>query len=391
MIISIVINFLKACKRVQVERGKAMKYKQYVEQSIREFEAYKPKWNYEDGCVLQGSAYLYDVTGDELFKDFIMGYLEEFISEDGSIQGYSKEEYNIDSVQAGRILFHAMQWYPEAKQYRIAADTIREQLDTQPRLSIGNFWHKKIYPYQLWLDGLYMGQPFYAKYDTVFGNKENYRDIQEQFENVRTYLYNEDKKLYIHAYDEKKEQAWADPVTGHSPNFWLRAIAWYLIGMVDTYDEIDEMIFEVKESLIPLYQEAVEGLLEYQDEETGLFYDLPALPDLEGNYLETSGSLLIAYSILKACRLGMLDKEKYEPIGRKMLQSVHDRYLVEEDGKLKLTSMVEVSGLGPGEQRDGSIEYYLSEPIVADDHKGMGALFMAWSELLRLDGGYENA
>lgn len=369
-----------------------MKYERYVNQSIKEFEPYKQKWNYEDGCVLQGSAYLYDVTQDDKYKDFITSYLEHFVSPEGELLGYSLEEYNIDSVQASRILFYGSKWYPEAKQYRIAADTVRKQLDTHPRCEVGNFWHKKIYPYQIWLDGLYMGQPFYAKYDTVYGKKENYRDIQNQFANVRKYLYNPEDKLYVHAYDEKKVQVWADKETGKSPHYWLRAIAWYLISLTDTYEEIDEMIYEVKESFIPLYKEALDGLLEYRDPKSRLFFDLVALPELEGNYIETSGSILIAYSILKACRLGMIDKDTYQHIGLEMMQAIHDDYLVEnEDGRIELTNIVSVSGLGPDDKRDGSIEYYLSEPIVSDDHKGMGGLFMAYSELLRIDGDYARA
>lgn len=362
-----------------------MNYDSYIDYSLEHFVPAKEKWNYEDGCVLQGAVYLYQVTGEEKYKDFVLNYLNDFISEDGQIKGYKEEDYNIDSIQPGRVVMAAMDWLPEEEKFQTAVETLRHQLENQPRCEIGNFWHKQIYPYQVWLDGLYMGQPFYAAYDTRFGKKENYRDIKDQFLNVRKHLFVEDKKLYMHAYDEKRVQPWADSETGLSPNFWLRAIGWYLVGIVDTYEEMAEMVFEMREALVPLFQEAIEGLMPYRDEETGLFYDLVALPNLDGNYIETSGSLLVAYSILKACRLKMINPDIYLPIGKAMLETVHDTFLVKSGDHFTLTSMVEVSGLGPGDKRDGSVEYYLSEPIVADDHKGMGAFMMAYSELLRTE------
>lgn len=363
-----------------------MNYQSYVKQVVEHFAPYKEKWNYEDACVLQGAYMLYEVTGEEMYKNLILNYLHDFISPEGKIKGYEISEYNIDSIAPGRLLFPAMEWEPEESRYPIALATIRRQLETHPRTAEGNFWHKKIYPWQVWLDGLYMAQPFYAAYDTLMGDKGCYRDILSQFENVRRRLFVEDKGLYIHAYDEKRAQPWADKESGHSPNFWLRAIGWHLVALIETYDEIAETIFEVKEAFVPLFREAVDGILRYQDEETGLFYDLVDLPELEGNYLETSGSAMIAYAILKGCRLGLLDPAVYGPIGRRIMQSLHDLRLKEQDGRFRLEGMVEVSGLGPGEARDGSTDYYLSEPIVADDHKGTGAFMMAYAELLRQEG-----
>lgn len=363
-----------------------MNYQAYIEQSLQSFVPAKSKWNYEDGCALQGAAYLYEVTGDSRYKDFIQSYLRDFVSPEGEIRGFRIDEYNIDSIHPGRLLLLAVDWEPSDPRFAKALEQVRAQLDTHPRTEEGNFWHKKIYPWQVWLDGLYMAQPFYARYDTIYGGMSHYQDIVSQFQNVRKRLFVEEKQLYIHAYDEQRAQPWADPVTGHSPNFWLRAIGWFLVAIVDTYAEISETIFEAKEAFVPLMDEAVRGLMPYMHPDKFMFYDLVDLPELEGNYLETSGSAMVAFALLKASRLGMIDKEVYEPIGRKILQAVHDQRLIQEDGSWKLTGMVEVSGLGPGDKRDGSVEYYLSEPVVADDHKGMGAFMMAWSELLRLGG-----
>ncbi len=356
----------------------------YIKQFVQDFAPYKDKWNYEDGCVLYGAYLLYQVTGDEIYKTVILDYLHAFISPEGKIYNYSKEEYNIDSVLSGRLLFPAMAWEPEDKRFKIAADEIRSQLETHPRTEEGNFWHKKIYPWQVWLDGLYMAQPFYARYDTEFGGKGRYKDILRKFQTVRKRLFVEDKGLYIHAYDEKRAQPWADKETGHSPNFWLRAAGWHLVGLVDTYDEISETIFEVKEGFVPLLQEALEGIFRYQDEESGLFYDLVDRADLEENFLESSGSAMIAYTALKASRLGVVDKEIYVPKALRIMQGLEKYKLKEENGRFSLTGIVQVSGLGPGNERDGSVDYYLSEPVVADDHKGAGAFMMACSEMLRL-------
>ncbi len=370
-----------------------MKYRDYIEHSIRSFTPAKEKWNYEDGCVLQGASYLYEVSGQELYRNFIMNYLRSYISPEGRIRGFSIEEYNIDSIHTGRMLFDAMLWDPQDIRYELALEQIHKQLETQPRTASGNFWHKKIYPWQIWLDGLYMAQPFYARYDTIYGGMAHYQDIVSQFRNVRKFMFDEEKRLYIHAYDEKRVQLWADKSTGKSPNFWLRAIGWFLIALVDTYEQISETVFEVKEALVPLFTEAVEGILTYRDKESGLFFDLVDLPDQPGNYLETSGSAMVAFALLKGSRLGMINKETYVPLGYEIMTSLHNRMLTEEEGVLKLTNMVEVSGLGPGDSRNGSVEYYLSEPIVADDHKGIGAFMMGWSELLRLgnDEGYYGA
>lgn len=359
-----------------------MKFEKYIRQHLSEF---KPGscWNYEDGCVMLGSIMLYRITKDDFYKEFVIHYTDAFINEDGTINHYSKEEYNIDSINSGKALFFLYEETGQEK-YRLAIENLMDQLRSHPRTQCGNFWHKKIYPNQIWLDGLYMAQPFYMAYETKYHNKENYNDIINQFKNVRKYMYQEEKGLYYHAYDEAKIQPWADKRTGCSPNFWLRAMGWYLIALVDTMDEMAEEIYEHYRLLQGIFKEAVKGILKYQDPETKLFYQVIDKPEVEGNYLETSGSAMVAYAILKGCRMGILSKEKYAGIGEAILMSLHDRKLKEEDGVLKLTGICAVAGLGPGEKRDGSVAYYLSEPVVSDDHKGSGAFIMAYAQLILL-------
>jgi unsaturated rhamnogalacturonyl hydrolase len=309
--------------------------------------------------------------------------MEDFISPDGSIRTFEKEKYNIDSINAGKVLFFLYEETGDEK-YRLAIDTVMDQLKTHPRTKCGNFWHKNIYPNQIWLDGLYMAQPFYMAYETKFNDKKSYNDIINQFENVRKFLYNMDKGLYYHAFDEARVQPWADKVTGLSPNFWLRSMGWYLMALVDTLEEMSIEIFEHYKTISEIYKEAIKGILKYQDKERKLFYQVIDKADIEGNYLETSGTAMIAYSIMKACRLGILQKEKYQRAGEEIFEQLVEQNLIETEGKLNICGICSVAGLGPGEQRDGSVAYYLSEKIVCDDPKGVGAVFMAYAEWLRL-------
>ncbi len=361
------------------------KTENYINHSLKNFKNYKDYWNYEDGCVLMGCVRLWQVTGDSKYRDFVINYLKGFIREDGTIVNYEEDKFNIDSINPGKVLFAAYEWTGEEK-YRKAVEILMNQLRNQPRTRCGNFWHKKIYPNQIWLDGLYMAQPFYMSYETKLGKKENYNDIITQFKNVRKYLYDDQKGLYYHAYDEAREQFWADRTTGTSPNFWLRSMGWYLMALVDVMNEMDEVIFEQYKVLEELFREAVKGIIKYQDKESSLFYQVIDRADVKDNYLETSGSAMIGYAILKGCRLGALLKEKYQPIGEAVVDALTDRMIIEEDGAWKLTGICSVAGLGPADnpRRDGSVAYYLSEPVVCDDHKGMGAYLMAVAEKLLL-------
>jgi unsaturated rhamnogalacturonyl hydrolase len=360
-----------------------MKFDHYVEYHLAHFENAKSDWNYEDGCVLVGCVQLYKATGNHMYKEFIIEYMKKFINDDGTINHFEKEKYNIDSIHTGKVLFFLYEETKEEK-YRKAIENLMDQLRDHPRTKCGNFWHKEIYPNQIWLDGLYMAQPFYMEYETKYENKEHYEDIVNQFRNVRKYIYDEASALYYHAYDEARIQIWADKETGKSPNFWLRAMGWYLMAIIDTMDVMSKEIFEQYKTLEGIFKEAVTGILQYQDKESKLFYQVIDKGDIEGNYVETSGSAMVAYAIMKGCRLGVLSKEKYQEIGEGILNSIIENRLIEEDNVPKLSGICSVAGLGPKEERDGSLEYYFSEPIVCDDHKGSGAFMMAYAQMLML-------
>lgn len=344
-------------------------------------------WNYVDGCMILAMLEIYQVTGGKEYYDFADAFIDYRVAEDGTIAGYHVEEYNIDSVNAGKTLF-ALYALNGKEKYRKAIDLIYSQIQTQPRTEEGNFWHKKIYPNQVWLDGLYMGQPFYMEYETKFNGKKNYQDIFDQFSNVVKHMRDEKTGLYYHAYDASKKAFWCDKQTGLSRNFWLRAIGWYSMALLDTLSKCEpgEEYQEEYDNMKKVFVQLMQDMLKFQAE-NGMWYQLPALGGKEPNYMETSGSAIMAYSLLKGVRLGFLPEE-YRKYGIRAFQGICDKYLKETDGNLNLGGICLVAGLGPEDnmRRDGTFEYYMSEPIVENDAKGVGPLLLAYTELRRLDG-----
>ena len=358
----------------------------FLDQYLDRYTDYKTYWNYEDGCVLKGCADLYAAAGIEKCRDFVLQYLEKRVTPAGEIPSYPEEKYNIDSTNAGKALFFAYDQTGDER-YRRAADYLTGRLLHHPRCACGNYWHKEIYPEQIWLDGLYMAQPFRVEYDMRFGGKKDAADVAKQFQNVRKYLWDDQKKLYYHAWDLAKRQPWADKETGKSPNFWLRSMGWYLMALIDCVDKMDERLYEHYRALIDLFREAIGGIVRYADPKTGLYYQVIDRADAAGNYLETSGSAMVIYALFKGVRLGVLDGEKYLPIARRAFDSlVKEKLRQDESGRWHLEGICAVAGLGPGEKRDGSVAYYLSEPVVADDAKGVGPFLMAWAEQMRAEG-----
>lgn len=351
--------------------------------NIEKIRSGKPStWNYIDGCMIKAVLELYDIKGDKKFLEFADNFIDYFVHDDGSIESYNPEEYNIDNVNAGKTLFDLYKLTGKEK-YRKAIETIYGQVKNQPRTPSGNFWHKKIYPNQVWLDGLYMGQPFYMQYEIEYNNCKNCIDSFNQFINVYNKMRDKKTGLYYHGFDESKEVFWADKETGLSKNFWLRALGWYSMALVDTIDIMPDSFKEQRDKLSEIYKELIDSMLKFQDE-SGMWYQVVDKGDREGNYLETSGSAIFAYSIMKSVRMGILD-ESYFAYGEKAFNGTCDRYLSQKDGELQLDGICLVAGLGPADntRRDGTFEYYISEPVVQNDAKGVAPLILAYIEILR--------
>ncbi len=338
-------------------------------------------WNYIDGCMITALLSMSDITGDSRYYDFAESFISDFISDDGTIRTYNMEKFSLDDVNEGRVLFELYKKTGKEK-YRLAAEKQREQLRRQPRTREGNFWHKKIYPDQVWLDGIYMAQPFLALYEKNFGTGD-YSDTVRQIETVRKRMYDDSKHLYYHGYDAEKVMFWADPETGCSKNFWLRALGWFSVAMADLLEIIPDQ--EPKSRLLPIFRELIDGIKDYADPESGMYYQVVDQGGREGNYLETSGSCMIAYAMMKGARLGILPSE-YAELGRKTFNGIVDRYLSFTDGRINLGGICLVAGLGPDNKRwrDGSYEYYLSEPVVENDAKGVAPFLLCYTEIMRL-------
>lgn len=341
----------------------------------------KPAWNYIDGCMMTSLYSIYKLTGNKKYIEFIDSFVDYYVFEDGAIRGYDLETYNLDNLNEGRILFDLYAQTGKEK-YNKAIELLHEQVKKQPRIAIGNFWHKKIYPDQIWLDGLYMAQVFYTRYVGERGDGD-YSDIVRQFTNVFENMYDKQKKLYYHGWDYSKKAFWADKQTGLSKSFWLRSVGWYTVGLVDAIGYMQNEQAKVK--LAEIFRCTIEGLEQYIDPEKKMFYQVVDQMGREGNYLETSGSSMIAYAMMKGARLGIIDK-RFAQVGKQVFDGICNEYLGETDGKLNLGGICLVAGLGPENnlRRNGTFEYYISEPIVENDAKGTGPFVMAYTELLQL-------
>jgi unsaturated rhamnogalacturonyl hydrolase len=350
----------------------------------------KEGWNYVDGCMLKGAMDLYYAVKDKKYLDFVKGFADRYVDENGVIAGYDIEEYNCDHINEGKILFDLYNICGGEK-YKRAIELQYKQLQGQPRTKAGNFWHKKIYPFQVWLDGLYMVQPFYVEYDMLFGGKKEYPDSIKQFENVFELMKDEKTGLFYHGYDESREMFWADKVTGLSPHFWSRAMGWYAMALADTAEKLSGELSAEKDTLALHLKSLTDAVLAVVGSDR-MLHQVTDLSSRGGNYSETSGTLGIAYSILKGVRLGMLEPGYYNK-GIEMFEAVLNEKFVMKDGKYVLKDIVLVSGLGgmPGmgsyQPRDGTFEYYISEPRVDNDGKGVAPLLFTLSEILRKETG----
>ena len=340
----------------------------------------KSGWDYIDGCMIMALLEIYSTTGQHKYLNFSDYYEDYRISDDGTVDGYKKTDWNLDNINGAKNLI-TLYTLTKKKKYRKAAAKFIQQIDGQPRTSEGNFWHKKIYPNQVWLDGLYMALPYYMEYDVLYQKSENINDIYNQFFNVYELMRDKKTGLYYHGYDSTKSIFWADKTTGLSKNFWLRSLGWYSMSLLDTLNKAGDKNSENWNRLKSIFIELCDSMLNFQDQ-SGMWWQVPNYPNVGKNYLETSGSAIYAYSLLKGYRTGILKDEKYKEAGKRAFEGICDKYLKNKDGKLSLGGICLVAGLGPesNPKRDGSFEYYMSEQIVEDDAKGVGPFVLAYNE-----------
>jgi unsaturated rhamnogalacturonyl hydrolase len=336
------------------------------------------RWSYDQGVVLKGIEGIWQATGDGKWFNYIQKSMDHFVQDDGTIKGYKADDYNIDFVNNGKIVLLLYQVTGKEK-YRKAVETLRDQLRHHPRTSEGSFWHKKTYPNQVWLDGLYMGQPFYAEYAKVFGEDTAFNDITRQFVLIEKHARDPKTGLLYHGWDQSKQQKWADPKTGLSPNFWGRALGWYGMAMVDALDYFPAT-HPGRDSIIGILNRFAKAVTAVQDSKTGLWYDVPNMPTTPKNYLEASASSMLVYTLAKGVRKGYLPAT-YLANAKKGYAGLLQQFIENEDGQTNLHGTVSVSGLGGNPYRDGSFAYYMSEPVIVNDPKGIGAFILAADEM----------
>jgi unsaturated rhamnogalacturonyl hydrolase len=342
-------------------------------------EPRRGRWTYEQGIMLEAIRRMGAVTGDQKYFAYVKRNIDQFVAGDGSIRTYEYETFNLDNIATGRQLLALYTETGELK-YRYAADTARKQLRNQPRTREGGFWHKKIYPYQMWLDGLYMAEPFYARYALLFNEPDAFDDIVNQFTFIAKHTRDVKTGLFYHGWDESKQQRWANPETGCSPNFWGRAMGWYSMALVDVLDFIPGS-HPRRGELVSILQGLSSSLLKFRDKKTALWYQVVDQGGREGNYLEASASCMFAYAYAKGANKGYLDKGFLKAAEETFRGVVDNLVTVDEDGSVDLHHTCQVSGLGGNPYRDGSYEYYIGEPQRTNDMKGYAPFLLAAIEL----------
>ena len=337
-----------------------------------------PKWTYDFGVILNGMRVLWFKTGDAKYFNFIKKGIDTFVKDDGSINTYKVEDYNIDNVLLGRSVLLVYRVTGEAK-YKKAADLIRSQMKNQPRTNEGGLWHKKIYPYQMWLDGLYMGQPFLAEYAETFHETATFDDIANQFIWMESHVRDTKTGLLYHAWDESKKMPWADKTTGRAPMFWGRAIGWYVMAIVDVLDYMPKN-HPKRPELINILNRTLSALVQVQDK-SGTWWLILDKPGEKGNYLEASASAMFVYAMTKGMRMGYLPDSFRKP-NEKAWAGINKEFISNAvDGKITLEKTIGGAGLGGTPYRDGTYNYYIGEKIVQNDPKGVGAYVKAATEI----------
>ena len=347
----------------------------------------KVKWNYTTGLELLAIRDAGEAWNRPDFIAYADRYYDTIVQADGSVLTYSRAKYNLDHICPGRALFSLYNRTGEQR-YAQVLDTLYAQLRAQPRNFDGGFWHKAVYPHQMWLDGLYMAEPFYAEYAmthlTGAALDDAVADIVNQFVTVGKHTWDPATGLYRHAYDDSREMFWCDSISGQSAHAWCRAMGWYAMAIVETMQYLGKN--DATRPMQAILERIYDVLPKYADPRTGMWYQVLDQPGREGNYLESTGSVMFVYAQLKAVRLGYLPEEMREEALHRYEQFV-DRFIRENaDGTILMTDCCAVAGLGGKQRRSGTFEYYISEPVIENDCKGVGPFIWASLEYDRAKG-----
>lgn len=343
-------------------------------------------WRYEAGVILTAVQQVWLKTKESKYYDYLKTNIDEFVGPEGDIRTYHLEEYNLDQINEGKVLFFLYNQTGDER-YQQAAALLHQQLQTHPRTSEGGFWHKQIYPHQMWLDGLYMAGPFYAEFAQRFNDPAGFDDVARQITLLEHHTRDAKTGLLYHAWDERKSQRWANPTTGCSPHFWGRAVGWFMMALMDALDFWPEQ-HPFRPQIMAIFERTASAVIKVQDQSTGLWYQVLDQGHRSGNYLEASASCMMVYALSKGVNQGYLSQTYLDAIARGYAGILEHLVEVDEQGLVNLNHICKVAGLGGQPYRDGSFEYYISEPVVTNDYKGVGPFIMASVEVEKLKGSY---
>jgi len=339
----------------------------------------RPRWAYDVAFLGMAIDRLGNV--DKKYSDYMEDWVNYFVRDDGSVIDYSMQEYNLDRIYPGRNVMTVYRRHPEQK-YKTALDNFIEQLKTHPETKSGGYWHKQIYPWQMWLDGIYMGSTYMVQYAKEFDDPEWYDVAVMNTKLIYEKTLDPATGLLMHAWDESHQQKWCDPETGKSHYPWSRAIGWYTMAIVDILDYLPAG-HPGREDLISILRNTCDALMKVRDPEKKLWYQVLNMGGREGNYIEGSGSAMYTYVYAKGAKLGYLDK-KYLDIANDSFDAILKELItVDEKGIITMHNICGGCGLGGNPYRDGSYEYYIGEKRVDNDTKGVGAFIIAAIELDR--------
>lgn len=334
-------------------------------------------WSYSTSFLLYAMAQ----TQDRQAQQYSKRWVDRFMKKNGRLtESYRDYEFQLDHLAPGRLLLELYERTGDLR-YLIAAQILIDQLENHPRTTDGGFWHKKVYTHQMWLDGIYMGCPMMSEFARITGHSRWHDEAARQILTIAEHTRDSKSGLFYHGWDESRSMYWANPQTGQSPNFWGRAMGWYALGIIDTLDYLP-VNHPQRDAVIGVLEELAAGIEKTRDPQSGLWYQVLDQPGREGNYLESSASCMFVYALAKGARLGYLDA-RYGELARESYQSILKQFIVTDakTGQITLTQTCAVAGLGGRAKRDGSFEYYIKEPRVNNDTKGMASFILASREM----------
>ncbi|HHX63193.1 MAG TPA: glycosyl hydrolase family 88 [Epulopiscium sp.] len=357
-------------------------YRLVADLALKIYPVLSDQWNHEYGVILKGIEDVWKLTGDDKYFRYIENSISPNINEDGTINGYIKDTYEVDNINSGRLLFELYKQSKDEK-YKKAAYLLRSQFDTHPKSSVGVFLHSKAQEEINFIDSCYMGFVYLIQFGREFGDNKIQDDIVEQLITMAKLNQDPVSGLLVQGCNHTRKENWANPITGLSSSFWGRGLGWYAVSLIETLEMLPKN-HPGKERLTQIFTQLMAGVVNVQDKKTGVWYQVVDKGHLEGNYLEASASCMFTYSLAKGTRLGYLDSS-YKDYTVKAYNGLETQFIkIDDHDEVSMVGTCKSAGLGGQIHKDGTFKYYTSEPVADNDYKGIGTFLMASIEIERL-------